>query len=1002
MKTIQSVITFIVACVVGVANPWDVWAAEGMDVTPPEVGLFGLGAYRADEGLRLEWTCAPDGFAVLFRIERWDAAQASYVDVAGPLPFTAAATDDPAVFRVVDRKADRNSGAIYRIDVHDKLGRVTRHGPFRVEPVDEAPPTAAKAAAVPETVLHGIGVPGYRIKIPIRETGVYRIDAATMADNLIGMTVDTATQFIAAAAFTLSSQGREVAWMSDPASTAILFYAVATNNRFTAENIYWLEVGTGTVMGARSGTIPAEPVASPLTYAASVRREVDTTAYPQFCMDLDADFWFWQLVWAGLAGFDVFTQTVVVDALGPFPEDDPAATSLSVVLRGASDILANPEHMAAVSLNGQSLATNAWNGFVEMRMEMNVTNLVEGTNTVRIQAYKTPGMGSSDYSYFLMDWFEVRYPRLYVARDDELSCAGHTNPVVTVAGFSTGNVAVLDVTDWANPLLVENVLATSTDGVHSVTFDSQSVSNRYFVWTADSVRTPSNVRGRVTADLLSTTNRARHLTIATPAFAAQAEDLAAHRRSQGLSALVVQVEDVLDVFGNGLFSPWPMREFLTHARNEWDAPPRYVVLAGSGSYDYKNRRGFGDCTVPPALALLNPYGLKVSDAPLADLAGGPAPELAIGRLHCQTTQELVGAIAKIKAYEQDRAWKSTVRFIADNLDPAAGDFSATCDAVASYVPTGYGVDRNYFDTQTLAQVRERVKSGINGGALLISYYGHGNPDQLADEKFLQKSDLTAFTNATGAPIMAGMTCDLAYFGIPGIERLGEGLVARPQGGLSGLWGAVAPTYNHVSERLGVILHQRMFDACDVRFGDAVVKTLTAYDAEPGRWLPILSLIAYLGDPATVIAPPAYSFVDWRDRTFSEDDLSDPEVSGPLADPDLDGRVNIVEFGWNSSPTNGFAFDEFDASIAYVETAPGETNAYGTIVFPRRRWREGYETRVEVSYDLIEGVWNHGSGVSWEESVVQLDDVMEEVTVRLKPPLSDIELLFVRLRTLLTD
>ncbi len=57
-----------------------------------------------------------------------------------------------------------------------------------------------------------------------------------------------------------------------------------------------------------------------------------------------------------------------------------------------------------------------------------------------------------------------------------------------------------------------------------------------------------------------------------------------------------------------------------------------------------------------------------------------------------------------------------------------------------------------------------------------------------------------------------------------------------------------------------------------------------------------------GTPGTVpLPPPAGSWVEWTALHFSEEERSDPALSGPEADPDGDGSPNLAEFAFGAHP-----------------------------------------------------------------------------------------------------
>jgi hypothetical protein len=103
-----------------------------------------------------------------------------------------------------------------------------------------------------------------------------------------------------------------------------------------------------------------------------------------------------------------------------------------------------------------------------------------------------------------------------------------------------------------------------------------------------------------------------------------------------------------------------------------------VLLAGHGTWDYKDAFGFGGNLIPPMM-VSTPDGLAPSDVWFADVdPSGLAPEMAIGRLPVSTPEELTELIRKIQLREElaGTARPHPLVALADNPD-VAGAFPAT-------------------------------------------------------------------------------------------------------------------------------------------------------------------------------------------------------------------------------------------------------------------------------------------------------------------------------------
>jgi hypothetical protein len=130
---------------------------------------------------------------------------------------------------------------------------------------------------------------------------------------------------------------------------------------------------------------------------------------------------------------------------------------------------------------------------------------------------------------------------------------------------------------------------------------------------------------------------------------------------------------------------------------------------------------------------------------------------------------------------------------------------------------------------------------------------------------------------------------------------------------------------------------------------------------------------------------------WRNSHFSAGDLADPSkeatVWGDLADPDGDGRLNLMEYALGLDPLNGA--DAGDAITSSVVTDAG--NVYNALTFKHRLTDPSLTYQVEVS----------GDKVSWTTGTVTLTPTginaeFEWATVRDGTPISSGGARFIRL------
>jgi hypothetical protein len=380
-----------------------------------------------------------------------------------------------------------------------------------------------------------------------------------------------------------------------------------------------------------------------------------------------------------------------------------------------------------------------------------------------------------------------------------------------------------------------------------------SPASRYLAAGPGALKAPAIVRPWSAPDLLSAANRADVLIVVPEGFEAAAERLAALRRSQGMEALVVNLSQVADSFGDGIATPQAIKALLRFASQRWATPPRYVVLVGAGSLDYRNLQGYGDCVMPP-LMVQGEGGLFPSDNRFADTTGDGLPDVALGRIPVLTAAELNAYVDKILAYEASGtpAWAANALMLADNQNGAA-DFSADSDRIAGLLPAGSVVDRIYLSSRPLAAARTELLQGIQNGAAWVNYLGHGGLDRLSAGGLLTSADVAGLTNGGKLPVVTAMTCMINRFDVPGVPSLGELLVKSPAGGATAVWGPSGLSYHGEARQLAEVFYRLVSEPWEQtgRLGDSVMRSLREYGGLGGdnRMLDIYNL---LGDPSLLV------------------------------------------------------------------------------------------------------------------------------------------------------
>ncbi len=132
-----------------------------------------------------------------------------------------------------------------------------------------------------------------------------------------------------------------------------------------------------------------------------------------------------------------------------------------------------------------------------------------------------------------------------------------------------------------------------------------------------------------------------------------------------------------------------------------------------------------------------------------------------------------------------------------------------------------------------------------------------------------------------------------------------------------------------------------------------------------------------------VSPTDPPFTQWRMVKFTEAELTDPQISGPEADPDHDGLVNLLEYAFGSEPRS---------AASRVSLIPSLDGDYGHITYRHSKAAGGAVILPESSGDLK--TWS-SPGLT---EVGRIDrGTYWEVTVRDAVPFSEANHRFLRLR-----
>ncbi|MCI0408191.1 MAG: C25 family cysteine peptidase, partial [Acidobacteria bacterium] len=324
------------------------------------------------------------------------------------------------------------------------------------------------------------------------------------------------------------------------------------------------------------------------------------------------------------------------------------------------------------------------------------------------------------------------------------------------------------------------------------------------------------------------------------------------RRSQGLASRAVPVEEVYSEFGFGESTPAAIREFISYAYHHWRKPsPRYVLLLGDGTYDFKDYLATGVSNQVPPLMVKTSYLWTASDAEYASVNGEDVlPDLAIGRLPAKTREEARLMVEKVLAYEASGSPAGRAVLVADNAD-AAGDFETDAEEIAAGLLASRNPRKIYLGRLGVESTRAATLEAFDAGAGLLSYLGHGGIHLWASENLFSTTEVSRLEPQPQQPVVLTLNCLNGYFHFPYFNSLAEDLLKAEGKGAIAAFSPSGLSLNGPAHLYHQALLSELLSGKHRRLGDALLAAQAEY-ADSGAFPELLRIYLLLGDPALTL------------------------------------------------------------------------------------------------------------------------------------------------------
>jgi hypothetical protein len=648
-----------------------------------------------------------------------------------------------------------------------------------------------------------------------------------------------------------------------------------------------------------------------------------------YALDGKRDFWFWGKAYAQ-NGAAVFGFEQIFQSFPGYIVDSHYVT-LRVNMHGiTTSSFCFPDHKAEVYLTNQKVGEITWDGQTQATFEKKFyvsddsIRIFPTGNTLTVWV-RGNSCSSIDYDDIRVNWFEFEYWK-------SNSIGGNNFYLSNPSGYTgiirywlyNWNYPTMKIYIPSKGKMITNPQLLSDVYKSALFVDTTNTETEYFICSNDYFMTPDSVRQDNPSFLRSVNNGADYIIITHPNFTTVAQRLAQFRASNfpdtsitNPRIFIADVNQIYDEFTDGLLDPMALNSFVKYAYENWESPsPFYVVLFGDMSVDYRRVNSNSRPNFIPSIPFFTQqYGQAPSDNMIVAVSGVDInPDLAIGRISCETVDEANILVDKIINYPSDNSkeWRQRVLLMASGLnlaDEQQFQFNdRSIELERDYLePNGINTSKVFRYPSKPEHIPFQgdgtdIRLEYNRGNVLSNYYGHGGGSQW-DLTFLD-DDIDLLENDGRLSAVISVTCYTAHFDNQTV--FGEHFNRVPGKGSILFFGSSGLTYWGVAQNMNRILFNIIFNERDFVFGRAVQKMKQRVSGA-GLYGSQVALLTLLGDPVLKLNLPSKP-----DFNIKSADISIfPE--NPLVGDTVALKVNYRNYGL-IFPNDSVSVEIFASSV----------------------------------------------------------------------------------------
>lgn len=499
----------------------------------------------------------------------------------------------------------------------------------------------------------------------------------------------------------------------------------------------------------------------------------------------------------------------------------------------------------------------------------------------------------------LLDYIEMFYWRKLIRLGDFFpfrlvpSQFGEDTTAVWVQNVSSA-CHLWEVTNPLRPVLQEGIQSAN----NFVFSTMENTEKRYALFELSGTKTIGSWTPVGNQNLHAIRN-ADMLILTLPMFWESANELARfHEQEDGLSSIVVDVNEIYNEFSTGTPSPVGIRDFVRMVYLRSGGQLKYLLLMGRPSYDFCDRKGYGRDMVPCYEGRGSSNSLNSTGSDdffgMMDESEGKNSEghidIGIGRLPVSTIADAKAMVDKIKRYNDFTTnhgdWKVDALILADDEETGFVNSSEAYTRILDTVSPALNVTKIYTGAYPhvttpegirIPQAHDDLIAALDKGVFMMAYSGHGGVKGLTSENVFALMDVLSLKNGMKQPFVYTATCEFSRYDNPLLVSAGERMFLLPNDGPIAMMTTTRPTFGNHNETFGKVLMNKVLCRDEngqcLRLGDVVRMTKADqanYSQNSPNGVSNSVNMVLLGDPAMRLALPQLDVVVTKINGNSEE------------------------------------------------------------------------------------------------------------------------------------